>query len=284
MAAHLHGPSGSWECPVWFTVAVVFAGLGYVRGWLQLRSTSPGLVPAWRAVSFFAGLGSIWVAVASPFALCDDQRLLTGHMVQHLLLLSLAPPLVLLGSALLALSYGLPPEIAQAVGAAARWPRVRRIGEVLGQPALGWLAATVILVVWHVPAALTLGLQSETWHAVEHASFLATGLLFWWPVIQPWPSTPTGPQWWMVVYLFLAMLPCDIMAGFLVFSERVLYPVYLSTPGQPALSPLDDQQLAGALMWTGVTIIYLVAGTVISARLLSAPGLPEDRLAVAEPA
>ena len=284
MAAHLHVPPGSWECPVWFTVAVVFAGLGYVRGWLQLRATSPGLIPTWRAVSFFAGLGSIWVAVASPFAVCDDQRLLTGHMVQHLLLLSLAPPLVLLGSPLLAVSFGLPPEITRALGAALRWPRVQRIGEVLGQPALGWLAATIVLVVWHVPAALTLGLQSETWHAVEHASFLATGLLFWWPVVQPWPSPPTGPQWWMVVYLFLATLPCDILAGFLVFSERVLYPVYLSTPGNPGLSALDDQQLAGALMWTGVTIIYFVAGTVISARLLSAPSGAEDRLAVAEPA
>jgi putative membrane protein len=284
MATHHHVPHGSWECPVWFTVAVVLAGLGYVRGWLQLRSTSPGLIPAWRAVSFVAGLSSIWVAVASPFAVCDDQRLLTGHMVQHLLLLSLAPPLVLLGSPLLALSYGLPPEIARALGAVFRRPRVQRIGKVPGQPALGWLAATVVLVVWHVPGALTLGLRSEAWHAVEHASFLATGLLFWWPVIQPWPSAPTGPQWWMVVYLFLATLPCDIMAGFLVFSERVLYPVYLSTPGQPGLSALDDQQLAGALMWTGVTIIYLVAGTVISARLLSTPSVDEDRLAVAEPA
>lgn len=284
MAAHHHLPAGSWECPVWFTVAVVFAGLGYVRGWLQLRSTSPGLIPGWRAAGFFGGLWSIWVAVASPFALGDDQRLLTGHMVQHLLLLSLAPPLMLLGSPLLALSFGLPSEITRAVDAALRKPRAQRIGVVLGQPALGWLAATAALVVWHVPPALALGLRSETWHSAEHASFLAAGLLFWWPVVRPWPSAPTGPQWWIVVYLFLATLPCDILAGFLVFSERVLYPVYLSTPGQPGLSALDDQQLAGALMWTGVTIIYFVAGTVVSARLLSAPAVAEDRLAVAEPA
>ena len=146
---------------------------------------------------------------------------------------------------------------------------IQRIGRVLGHPAVCWTAATAALAVWHVPAVFTLGMQSETWHAIEHASFLSAGLLFWWPVIQPWPASSTEPRWSIVLYLFLATLPCDVLSGFLVFSERIAYPVYLSMPRHSSLSILDDQQYAGALMWTAVTIIYLVAGVIVTTRLLS---------------
>jgi len=112
-------------------------------------------------------------------------------------------------------------------------------------------------------------MQLEAWHVVEHASFLGTGLLFWWPVVQPWPSVSRRPDWSIILYLFLATLPCDILSGFLVFSERVAYPVYFSTSGQSSLSVLADQQCAGALMWTCVTIVYLVAGAILSTHLLS---------------
>ena len=135
-------------------------------------------------------------------------------------------------------------------------------------PVWCWIAATMALVVWHVPAALTLTLQSDVWHVVATTSFIVTGLLFWWPVVQPWPSVP-APRWSMVVYLFLAMLPCDILSAFLVFSERIVYSVYLSMPGHTSLSVLDDQQVAGALMWTVVTIVYLTAGTMLATRMLS---------------
>jgi len=104
---------------------------------------------------------------------------------------------------------------------------------------------------------------------VEYASFLGTGLLFWWPVVQPWPSVSRRPDWSIILYLFLATLPCDVLSAFLVFSERVAYPVYLSTSGQSSLSVLADQQCAGALMWTCVTIVYLIAGAILSTHLLS---------------
>jgi cytochrome c oxidase assembly factor CtaG len=146
---------------------------------------------------------------------------------------------------------------------------MQRLGTLLGHPVVCWLAATGVLVGWHVPAALALGMQSEAWHAIEHASFLAGGLLFWWPVMQPWPKSSADRGWWIVLYLFLATLPCDVLSGFLVFSERVAYPVYLSTHRHSSLSVLDDQQFAGALMWTAVTLIYLMAGVFLTARLLS---------------
>jgi len=259
----------AWELPVSLTVAFVCLALVYVRGWLRLRSSSVHAIGGWHAAGFLLGLSLIWIAVASPLASCDAE-LLTVHMVQHLLLMSLAPPLIWLGEPVQPLLCGLPRRVEHSlvVPLFQRRP-VQRLGTLLGHPAVCWLAATGALVGWHVPAALTLGMQSETWHAIEHASFLATRLLFWWPVMQPWPAWSTEPRWWIVLYLFLATLPCDILSGFLVFSERVAYPVYLSAPGHSSLSVLEDQQYAGALMWTAVTIIYLVAGVMVTTRLLS---------------
>ena len=114
-----------------------------------------------------------------------------------------------------------------------------------------------------------LGMQSGMWHGIEQASFLISGLLFWWPVVQPWPTVSNWPEWSILLYLFLATLPCDILSGFLVFCDRVVYPVYFSSPHPFGFSALEDQQCAGALMWTCVTVVYLVAGTIVAARLLS---------------
>ena len=264
---HLHhGALGSSPVSL---ILTIFAVLVYLRGWLHVRSTSSNVIDTWRAGSFVLGLFSIWAALASPIAVWDEASL-TGHMIQHLLLMTFAAPLVLLGAPVLALWNGLPQRFAQGVLPILRWSLLQRVGRALTQPALCWLAATAALVVWHVPAAFTLGLQSEAWHVFEQTSFLATGLLFWWPVVQPWPSVSRWPEWSMILYLFLATLPCDILSGFLVFSDRVAYSVYLST-SRPDLSVLGDQQCAGALMWTCVTIIYLVAGAILSTRLLATP-------------
>jgi cytochrome c oxidase assembly factor CtaG len=111
-------------------------------------------------------------------------------------------------------------------------------------------------------------MESPTGHAILTAFFLGAGLLFWWPVVKPWPSTK-GAEWLTVVYLFLATLPCDILSGFLVFCDRLVYPGYLSSSHRFGLSPLEDQQFAGALMWTVVTVVYFIVGGVITARLLS---------------
>jgi cytochrome c oxidase assembly factor CtaG len=98
------------------------------------------------------------------------------------------------------------------------------------------------------------------------------GVLFWVPVVQARRDASTWAGWPIVAYLFLATLPCDILSAFLVFSERVAYPIYLCMPRLSNLSVLEDQQLAGALMWTAVTIAYLTAGAILSTRLLSPQG------------
>jgi len=272
----MHTASESWEVAVSLTLIIVFTALVYLRGWLHLRSTSLNIIPAWRAISFFLGLSLTWAAVASPIA-SFDEKMLTAHMVQHLLLMTFAPPLIWLGEPVMPVWYGLPRQfVTVVIDSALQLTAVQRLGSVLAQPAFCWLAAAAALVAWHVPALFRLGMQSQAWHLFEHASFFATGLLFWWPVVQPWPSVPRWPRWSILLYLFLATLPCDVLSGLLVFSDRVAYPMYLCTPRQSGFSALEDQQCAGALMWTCVTVVFLVAGTILSMQLLSLKTFRED--------
>ena len=263
---HLHhGASGSLES-VFTAVMLVFAALLYLRGWVSLRSNRSG-IPAWRACSFLIGLFFIWVAAASPIAALDHE-LLTVHMLKHLLLMTVAPPLIWLGEPVRAWSQGLPQFVRRARGIAFCWPLIMTTGRALVRPEVCWLAAAAALVGWHVPAVFTLAMHSATWHFAEQSSFLVTGLLFWWPVIQPWPSV-LRPGLSMILYLFFATLPCDILSGFLVFCDRVIYPGYLSSSHLLGFTPLGDQQCAAALMWTCVTLVYLVAGAILAMRLLS---------------
>jgi cytochrome c oxidase assembly factor CtaG len=253
----------------------------YLRGWLRFRA-SVSAIPVWRAGSFLLGLFLIWTAIGSPLARLDEE-LLSVHMIQHLLLMTIAPPLIWLGAPTMPLLHGLPQRFVQVViGPLLRWPPVQRLGRVLGRPVFCWLAAAAVLIGWHLPAAFTLALHSEAWHVFEHASFLTTGLLFWWPVVQPWPSTAVSPQWSILLYLFLATLPCDVLSGFLVFSERVVYPAYFSSSSHFGLTVLSDQELAGALMWTCVTVVYLIPAAIITARLLAPRSSLEHELAQAE--
>src|SRR5712671_4071164 len=248
----------------WVSGVLIFAALAYLRGWLRIRRLNLESVAGWRAGIFLLGLLFIWIATASPVAALDH-AMLTAHMVQHLMLMTLAPPLILLGVPVEPPIHG----PLQVISRLLRSAPMQQMGSVLAHPALCWFAAASTLVVWHLPSMFMLGLRSQTWHGIEQASFLATGLLFWWPVVQPRPSVSKWPESSMLLYLFLATLPCDILSGFLVFCDRVVYPVFLSSPQSFGLPALEDQQCAGALMWTSVTVVYLIAATVFAARLLS---------------
>jgi putative membrane protein len=265
MISHLHhGGSESF----WVSSALVLAAFLYLRGWLLVRSQDHGNVGGWRAGSFVFGLLIIWIALASPLAALDHE-MLTAHMVQHLLLMTLAPPLILLGMPRKPVAHGLVEQFLQAIRRPLLSEPMKQLASVVTHPAFCWLAAAGTLVVWHIPSVFVVGLRSQIWHGVEQASFLATGLLFWSPVVRPWQNSLKWPESSILLYLFLATLPCDILSGFLVFCDRVVYPVFLSSPQSFGLSALEDQQCAGALMWTCVTVVYLIAAAVFTARLLS---------------
>ena len=260
-----------------FAFVLVLVSFSYVRGWRRIHAAAVRAIPVWRAASFLLGMSLIWVALGSPLV-AYDHDLLTVHMIQHLLLMTFAPALILLGEPMLAFWHGLPRFGQTVLGPLFRWPPIQSAGRALSHPAFCWLAGAAALVGWHVPALFTLGLQSDAWHAVEQASFFGAGFLFWWPVIQPWPSARTPPRWSILLYLFLATLPCDVLSAFLVFCDRVVYPIYLSRPPQLFLSALQDQQCAGALMWACVTLVYLVAAAIVTTRLFARQSSHEGQL------
>ncbi len=253
---------------LWVSAPLTLVALVYARGWLRVRRLDLHTIETWRAGSFVLGLLFIWLAVASPIAALD-RELLTIHMVQHLLLMTLAPPSIWFGAPMKPLLYGLPQGFGNVMRHCFRSPPIQRLGRAIAHPAVCWLAAAATLVGWHVPSLFALGMRSGLWHTIEQASFLASGLLFWWPVIKPGEGKSNGSEWPILLYLFVATLPCDILSGFLVFCNRVVYPVFLSSPQSNGLSALEDQQCAGALMWTCVTVVYLIAAAIFAARLLS---------------
>ena len=267
MSPHVHSDHGSWEFPVWLTLTLLLAAFLYLRGWISTRSVSAPIQP-WKASSFLLGLVLVWMAWGSPLA-AYDHSLLTVHMIKHLLLMTLAPPLILLGEPM-KVFWGMTPLLTRSTFRRV-WhrPLVQRFARIVTSLVLCWTASALTLITWHVPTLFALAVRSEIGHAVEQAMFFGAGLLFWWPVIQPWPSVSRGPQWSTLLYLFAATLPCDVLSGFLVFSDRVAYPVYSSTPRLFGFSVLEDQQCAAALMWTCVTLVYLVPAAIISLRLLA---------------
>jgi putative membrane protein len=245
----------------YLTLGLIAIAAMYGWGWLQLRKTLPNVLPLWRLGAFAAGVISVWVAVGSPLAAMDHQ-FLVAHMVQHLLLMTVAAPLILLGAPVITLMHGFPQRfVGKVLARALRWPPVHGLGRVITHPVFCWLASTGVVLAWHVPAAFAVGMQR---HGIEHATFLAAGILFWWPVIQPWPSLARWPEWSVPLYLFLAALPCDALSAFLAFCGRVVYAHY-----QYAVSPLADQEWAGALMWFWVTFVYLAPAVFVTMRILS---------------
>ena len=258
-------------------VDLVLASILYVRGWRSVQRDPASAVPAWRLASFLLGKFLAWGALASPLV-AYDHDLLTVHMIQHLLLMTFAPALILLGEPLLVFWRELPRSGRVKLGLLFRRPLVRWFAWAVSRPAFCWTVSALTLLGWHVPAPFALAMHSEVWHSVEQASFLVAGFAFWWPVIQSWPSVSTGPRWSALLYLFLATLPCDILSGFLVFSDRVAYPGYFSVPRHFGFSVLEDQQCAAALMWACITLVYLVPAAILTMRLLSPRSLYHGRL------
>jgi putative membrane protein len=254
---------------------LIVLALVYLRGWYQLRSAFPNVIPGWRVMAFLGGLSSLWAATASLLVGLDHQ-LLTAHMVQHLLLMTVAAPLILLGAPGIAILRGIPQRFVPGVlGWPSRHPLTQRAGgfvaRLVTHPVFCWFASTGAVIGWHAPAVFALGMHSERWHEVEQTCFLLAGLLFWIPVIQPWPSLARWTRWSIPLYLFLATLPCDALSAFLTFCDRVVYPHYLSAHRAFDISALGDQECAGALMWVWVTFVYLAPAGAVTIQMLSPP-------------
>jgi cytochrome c oxidase assembly factor CtaG len=261
----------SWMLEPWIIIPLLLTASIYLRGWWRLHRRLPQRFGVWRLIAFLAGLLTIFLALASPLHSLAE-RLLQFHMIQHLVLMMVVPLLLLLGAPTLPLLRGLPRSVLKhGLSHVFASTALQRLGRFLTHPLVCLLAFTVSNVAWHVPGLYELALHSELWHDVQHICFLGTGLLFWWPILQPWPSRQRWPRWTMIPYLLFADIQNTALSAFLIFSERVLYPTYAAAPRLWGISALDDQAAAGAIMWVPGSIIFLVPVGVLATRLLDSP-------------
>jgi cytochrome c oxidase assembly factor CtaG len=259
----------SWPSDPWLLAALVLTAGVYLRGWLVLRRRDARRWHGGQLAALLGGLAAIDLALASPIEPFAD-LLLSVHMVQHLLLMMVAPPLLWLGAPLFPLLRGLPrPVRVYWVAPLLSAPPLRRLFGRLTHPLTALVLFVAATWVWHAPPVYDLALRSGAWHYLEHACFLGTALLFWYPIVRPYPARPSWSPWLLLPVLLLADLSNTALCAVLTFSDRVLYPYYAEVPRLGGLSVLDDQSAAGLLMWVPGSLAFLLPLAGIGVRLLS---------------
>ena len=258
----------TWSLPVGPLIALLIVLLLYLRGWLLARKTRERELPLWRAGCFVGGVVALWIAIASPIDALDDY-LLTAHMIQHFLLMSIAPPLIALGAPVVPMLRGLPRVVIVGLRPVFRAQWLRLFGKTMMHPVVAWTAMNVAYVAWHVPAMFELTFRSEQIHDFEHLCFFATSLLFWWVVVEPWPAKTQWPRWAIIPYLLSADVVNTALSATLAFAGKVLYSSYAAAPRVCFLTPLKDQVAAGSEMWVLNSTVMLLPAVVIAVRELS---------------
>jgi len=265
----------SWSLEPAVLLPAVGAAALYLRGWAALRLRMPARFPPARAAAFLMGLMVVGLALCSPIDGLS-RGFLQAHMIQHLLLMMVAPPLLWLGAPVAPLLLGLPRPARRAVAVGLATRPMRWLTRVLADPRVAWLAFIAAFWLWHLPAPYDLALRSDAWHHVEHACFFLSACLFWRPVIGAWPARALWPRWAMIVYVLLADAQNTLLSAILTFSDRVIYPFYATAAERPAgSSALEDQALAGVIMWVPGSLAFAipVLWLLISALVEPAPAI-----------
>lgn len=235
---------------------VVVAGLLYWAGGRNFRREPQS---PWRTAAFVGGLVTIVLALNSPIDI-DAEELFWVHMTQHILLLTVAPPLILLGRPWPRMWRALPLRTRTEIGrtlARSRWGLpVRR----LAKPVPAWIVFNATIIAWHIPGAYDATLSSGTIHDVEHAMFFFAGLLFWAHVVDPGPLRPRLEWPMRIAYVVGAMIVGWIIAITLVLLPDPIYSHYALLTHRPGgISALTDQQMAAGVMWVPGSMAYGIA-------------------------
>ena len=225
--------------------ALYFWGIGPLR---RRRGLGPPAAP-WQVVSFCAGLLVLLLSLNGPMHDLSDYYLFSAHMLQHLLLTLLLPPLLLAGTP----GWLLSPLLRVGwIGATAR---------VLRKPVVAAVLYTVTIAVWHLTPFYELMMRSHDVHVATHLMFIVSATILWFPVMSTVPELPRMGYGMGMLYLFLVGIPMQIVAAMITLADDVLYPWYAAAPRTWGLSPLDDQQLGGLLMWVpGNLWMFLAIG------------------------
>ncbi len=241
-------PTG-WLWSDWNVEPTIAIGLlVLVAGYLYLARGENASRPTTSAQksAFILGAVTLFVALGPPLDDWSDHYLLLAHMVQHLLLILLAAPLLL---------YGTPAWLLEPL---TRNKVTNTIGYWLTRPVVAYTIANAVFVLWHVPMFYEMALRSQPVHVFEHVTMLATALLAWWPTLGPLPQWPRLALPLHTLYYFAMTLPSAAVGAFITFAEPGLYAPYDTAQRIFNIDLATDQQAAGLLMWVAVSTIYLL--------------------------
>ena len=205
----------------------------------------------WQKLSFCAGLFVIFATLNGPIHDLSDYYLFSAHMVQHLLLTLLLPPLLIAGTP----GWMLRPLL--------RNPIIAAIAKFVTKPLMCFTIFNLILAFWHIPIFYNAAMDNHNIHILEHLMFMAGAVLMWWPFLSPLPELPRLAYPGQMLYCFLTTIPMSVIAVYISMAEQVLYPAYAVAPRLLTISPMADQQIGGLIMWIPGSIVFYAIMTVV---------------------
>jgi len=256
-----------FEPAIFFGVNLLtIAYLGVIIRWHKYFPGATPVAPA-RVLSFLLAMATILLALLTPIADLSDNFLFSVHMVEHLMLTMILPPLLLLG---------IPGWMIRPVFVS--YPSLLKIGKVLTNPVVAFILFNAIFIIYHAPPLYDLSLASQYLHAFAHLVFMLTAILTWWPVLSPLSELPPLPPLLQMVYLFAQTLPSQALGAYFTFSDSTYYTVYVSAPRVwAAITPAVDQQLGGLIMWVIGGTFFLGVFASVFLRWVSASEAKEQR-------
>jgi putative membrane protein len=244
-------------------VACLVSGWLYLRGAGKLREigerTGRGsIIPIWRVVAFWCGLATLLIALASPLDTATA-TIFSAHMVQHIMLISVGPPLILLGNPMTVIMNGLPRPWRRPIAQLEhRVPGLAPALRILTAPIVAFVVHVSTLWIWHFPPFYDAAVRHESLHLVEHATFVMTAFLYWWKIIPATRvSTRTVSPAVGILSVFAMGMQGAVLGTILTFSGSVLYPVYSGRSELWGISTISDQRLAGLIMWIPAGSVYV---------------------------
>lgn len=278
----------SWDLRVDVLLVIGTLAALYLAGWRRLRARARrprrhSVASGRRLASYLSGMAFLLLALISPFDVLSGQ-LFFVHMMQHLLLVMIAPPLLLIANPMPVMLWGLP-RWARAVAARAlqRRARVRLALMKATRPGLSWMLFVVVFLGWHDPGLYNSALRSEWMHNLEHLTFFGTGMLYWWHVTGAGPRIHGRFTRGARLAFVLVTVPVNMLAGVAItFSSTPIYTYYETVPRLWGLSVLNDQIIGGFIMWVPGSMMYLATAITLIAQLFNVDGPHSDGWATDE--
>ena len=266
----------AWSFEPLVVVSLIISAVLFIVGLRRCKS-----LRTWEAFCFAGGWLALFVALVSPLH-AWGRVLFSAHMTQHEVLMLVAAPLLVLGRPLVVFLWALPLNWSRRIGNLGKISSINRLWQVITIPFVAWIVHAIALWTWHIPILFEAVQRNEAIHTAQHLSFFISALLFWWALIH-------GPQGAMgygaaVLYLFTTSVHSGVLGALLTVARSVWYPSYAGLTTSWGLTPLEDQQLGGLIMWIPAGLVYLIAGLALFAGWLREADLRDARRERLEPA